>query len=244
MPIFRSKATCPRVNTATARRGGRLPGGAGRSSAVHNDELDPVVEVAHLRRLLDTQPGCLLRLAQDGTVLAANDAALMLLGERSRADALGRDFALWIPPDQQDRWKAFANGVVQGSRSSIECDIQVPSGSRQPILVHATPLTDHPDGTPSMIVVARVISTQRQLEAAAHELKRQLQERDAELQVRRQALVAAEAARAAADAKSARALADVRQLEIALEGLAKKRQPAVSGAPRVVAGTGRGEEGR
>jgi PAS domain S-box-containing protein len=211
---------------------------------VNNDELDPVVEVAHLRHLLDMQPGCLLRLADDGTVLAANDAALMLLGERSRADALGRDFALWIPPDQQDRWKAFAGGVVSGSRSSIECDIQVPSGARQPILVHATPLTDHPDGARSMVVVARVISTQRQLEAAAHELKRQLQERDAEIQARRQALVAAEAARAAADAQCARALADVRQLEIALEQLARRRQPTVRETARVSASAGRTEEGR
>jgi PAS domain S-box-containing protein len=211
---------------------------------VNNDELDPVVEVAHLRRLLDIQPGCLLRLAEDGTVLAANDAGLMLLGDRSRAEALGHDFASWIPPDEQDRWNAFASGVVKGSRSSIECDIQVPSGARQPILVHATPLADHPDGTPSMLVVARVISTQRQLEAAAHELKRQLQERDAELQVRRQALVAAEAARAAADAKCARALADVRQLEIALEQFARRRQPATSEVPAVPVQAARSEEGR
>lgn len=210
---------------------------------MNNHELDPAVEVIHLRRLLDTQPGCLLRVAEDGTVLAANDAALMLLGERSPADALGRDFALWIPLGQQGRWREFAAGVVNGSRSSIECDIQVPSGARQPILFHAVPLPDHPDGTPSMMVAARVISTQRQLEAAAYEFKRQLQERDAELQARRQALVAAEAALAAADAKCARALADVRQLELALDQLAKRRQPAV-GEAAVAAAQGRGEEGR
>jgi hypothetical protein len=191
---------------------------------VNNQELDPSVEVVHLRRLLDIQPGCLVRLAADGTVLAANDAALMLLGERSRAEALGRDFALWIPPDQLDRWRTFTLGVVQGSPSSIECDIAGPSGVRYPTLFHAVPLADHPDGMASMAVAARVISAHRQLEAAIDELTEQLCERTAEIQKRDEALATAEDARRATEADCTRALADVRQLEMALAEFGKRQQ--------------------
>ncbi len=198
-------------------------------SPVNSQEPDPSVEVVHLRRLLDIQPGCLMRVGADGTVLAANDGALMLLGGRTPAEALGRDFALWVPPEQHERWRAFTLAVVQGSPSSIECDIAAPSGDRYPTLFHGIPLTDHPDGVASMAVAARVISAQRQLEAAIGELTGQLNERGAQLQGRDEALAAADDARRAAEANCARALADVRQLELALNEFAN-RQPQVSAA--------------
>jgi len=139
-----------------------------------------VVEVTHLRRLLDTQPSCLMRLGADGTVLAANDAALKLIGVTSGAQVLGRDFSVWVPSDQRDRWTAFTDGVVQGYPASVECEIAAPSGDRQPTLFHGVPLTDHPDGVASMAIAARAVSGQRQLEATVIELEEQLRERDGE----------------------------------------------------------------
>ena len=231
------------------------------------------MEVAHLRRLLEIQPGCLMRLSADGTVLAANDAALTLLGVTSGAQALGRDFAAWVAPDQVDRWRAFAIGVVRGCPASLECDITAPGGDRHPTLLHGVPLPEHPDGVASMAVAARAVSGQRQLEAAIVELEEQLRERDderrsararlaemeasrrqlvgtvaglearlqereaesdeqgrrlhqlaADLQARDEALAEADAARRAAELDCARALADVRQLEMALEGFAARHQ--------------------
>lgn len=67
---------------------------------------------------------------------------------------------------------------------------------------------------------------QRQLEAAVDELRKEVDERGRALQARDDALEAAEAARATAEAKCAGALADVRQLEIALDGFAKRQQQA------------------
>jgi hypothetical protein len=240
---------------------------------VIDQDLEPSVEVAHLRRLLDIQPSCLMRVSAAGTVLAANDAALTLLGVTSGAQALGRDFAAWVPPDQVDRWRAFAIGVVRGFPSSIEFDITAPGGDRHPTLLHGVPLPEHPDGVASMAVAARAVSGQRKLEAAVVELEEQLRERDEELlsarvrlaeleasrrllvervaaleaglqereaesdeqgrrlrqlaadvQARDEALAQADAARRAADADRARALVDVRQLEMALEGFAARQQ--------------------
>jgi PAS domain S-box-containing protein len=239
---------------------------------VQNQELDPSVEVAHLRRLLDTQPVCLMRLAADGTVLAANDAALALLGVASGAGALGRNFANWVPSDQRERWRAFTVGVVQGGPASIECELVAQSGDRHPMLFHGVPLTEHPDGVVSMAVSARAVAGQRQLETAIVELEERLLERDAErikararlaeaedgrrqlaekvdmlearlrareagsederqlrqlradLEARDEALAAADAARRTAEANGAKALADVRQLEVALEEFAARQQ--------------------
>jgi chromosome segregation ATPase len=213
-----------------------------------------------------------MRMGADGTVLAANDAALALLGVTSGAQALGRDFAVWVPPDQRDRWRAFAIGVAQGYPASIECDITAPSGDPHPTLFHGVPLSEHPDGVASIAVAARAVSAQRQLEAAIVELEEQLRERDAErltararlaeaeacrrqqvetvaalearleereagsdeegrlgqlsadLGARDEALAAADAARRTAEASCARALADVQQLEMALEGFAARQQ--------------------
>jgi len=239
---------------------------------VNNPELEPSVEVAHLRRLLDIQPSCLLRLGADGTVLAANDAALALLGATSGAQALGRDFTAWVPLFQRDQWREFAVGVAQGGSASIECDITPAASDPRPTLFHGVPLPDHPDGVPSMAVSARAVAGQRQLEAAVAELEEQLHERNAELlraterlgeleahrlrleetaaalearlqareagpdeegrlaqlsadlRVRDEALAAADAARLAAEANCARAIADVRQLEMALEAFASRQQ--------------------
>jgi hypothetical protein len=243
---------------------------------VNIQELEPQVEVTHLRHLLDTQPSCLMRLGADGTVLAANDAALKLIGATSVAQVLGRDFSAWVPSDQRDRWTAFTTGVVQGYPASVECEIAAPSSDRQPTLFHGVPLTDHPDGVSSMAVAARAVSGQRQLEAAVIELEEQLRQRDAErfkararlaesesrqrelaekvealeaslrlpgadaehnevvrrleaeIEARDTALGAAEAARRAAETKAAQALADVQQLEVALDGFAARQKQMVA----------------
>ena len=50
---------------------------------------DKAVEARHLRRLLDTQPSCLMRVASTGEILAANDAAVELLGAGERKLTLG-----------------------------------------------------------------------------------------------------------------------------------------------------------
>ena len=121
-----------------------------------------------------------MRLAADGTVFAANDGALALLGVKSAARALGQRFTAWLPPDEHERWRAFCAGVLTGASASIECDITGSPGNRHAVLFHAVLLAEDPDGRPSMAVAARAVSAQRQLEAAIVELEMQLRERDKE----------------------------------------------------------------
>jgi hypothetical protein len=185
-------------------------------------------------------------------VFAANDAALALLGVKATAQALGQRFTRWLPPEQHERWREFCAGVLTGASASIECEMHTPTGERHPVLFHGVPLCDHPDGTPSMAIAARAVSGQRQLETAIVRLEAQMRERDRDLvqarartveaeSLRRQidqlrsdidareaALAAAEAAREAAEIERGRALADLRQLELALEAFAARQKRAVS----------------
>ena len=121
-----------------------------------------------------------MRLAADGTVFAANDGALALLGVKSAAGVLGQRFTAWLPPDEHERWRAFCASVLTGASASIECDITGSPGHQHPVLFHAVLLADDPGGRPSMAVAARAVGAQRQLESAIVELEMQLRERDEE----------------------------------------------------------------
>ena len=187
---------------------------------MNNPAVDPSVEVAHLRRLLDIQPGCLMRIGADGTILAASDAALRLIGVASGAEALGRDSADFISPGLRGRWRTFVAGVARGCPASMECEIAASTGARHTTLFHGVPIPDHPDGVASLAVAARAVSAQRHLETAMLGLEEQLYERDAECAGALERL-------AEAEAKCARALEDLQQLEIALEAFASRQQQIV-----------------
>jgi PAS domain S-box-containing protein len=132
---------------------------------------EPSTEAQHLRRVLDTQPACLMRVGIDGHLLAANDAALALLGVADRSVALGATLMTWMAPQDCDRWRHFAERVVAGTRSSLECDLKTSDGETHNVVFHSVPLMDHADGVPSMILAIRDVS-------AVHRLEMALQERE------------------------------------------------------------------
>jgi PAS fold len=130
---------------------------------------DPSNEAQHLRRVLDTQPACLMRVGTDGCLLAANDAALALLGVEDRNVALGATLMTWMAPEHHDRWRHFAERVVAGTRSSLECDLKTSDGAAHQVILHSVPLLDHTDGVPSMILSIRDVSAVHRLESALQE---------------------------------------------------------------------------
>ena len=135
-------------------------------SATPRQVDDHAAEAIHLRRLLDTLPSCLMRVGADGFVLAANDAALGLLGDRDLGHVLGSMVTVWIVTEHHDRWREFAATVASGTRCSLECDLIDLSGNHRTVLFHGVPLIDHPDGVPSIMLGARDISASRRLEVA------------------------------------------------------------------------------
>jgi PAS domain S-box-containing protein len=142
------------------------------------------VEALHLRRLIEQQPACLLRVGIDGLLLAVNGAALRLFGGETLAQVLGTKLTKLIMPRQHEEWEEFAARIRDGASASIECDLIDLSGTRRSILLQGVPLLDHADGVPSMILTARDISAPRRLEAALREREsgRELDDLQKELQ--------------------------------------------------------------
>jgi PAS domain S-box-containing protein len=193
----------------------------------------PAAEAEHLRRLLDKQPSCLMRVGADGELLAANDASLRLLGVESLGDALGKPINRWLPPDQHTHWAAFSAQVVGGSPSSIECDIHTAAGERRVARFHGISLSDHPDGVASMVLSARDAMDRRRLERSLNEMaadrERILAESEAERAKVREGLEAlraqylGELQRAAREAAQRQAEALREEHDAVLRGLESQR---------------------
>jgi len=123
-------------------------------------------EAAHLRRFIETQPFCLMRVGIDGGVLAANEAALGLLGARDLSQVLGSNVIKWMVSGAEDHWRQFSARVAIGAASSFECQLTDLTGTPRTVLLQGVPLLEHPDGVPSMILGARDISTSLRIEDA------------------------------------------------------------------------------
>jgi len=152
-------------------------------------------EALHLRRLLEKQPGCLMRVGIDGLLLAANDAAVRLLGADTLAQVLGGKLTDRIIRRHQELWTDFADRIRGGTSGSFECDINDLAGNRRNILLQGVPLLDHADGIPSMILAARDTSTRRRLETALR--SRDVSQELGELQQQLEGQVFAERSRSA-----------------------------------------------
>lgn len=125
---------------------------------------DANANAPHLQRLIEKQPSCLMRVNLDGVLLAANDAALSLLGASETLQVLGKPLTEWVVPEHQLMWSEFSAVVASDAARSLECDFTDLSSTRRTLLLHGVPLLDHPDGTPSIILGARDVSRLRQLE--------------------------------------------------------------------------------
>ena len=110
-----------------------------------------------------------MRIGADGLILAANDAALALLGAQEPAQALNKFMTAWIVPAQMAEWRNFATTVTNGTPLSVECNLTDLSGIVRHVSFHGVPMIDHADGIPSLILGARDVTSLRRIEAALHE---------------------------------------------------------------------------
>ena len=121
-------------------------------------------EATYLRRLIETQPVCLLRVRRDDVVLACNNAGLSLLGREQLAEVLDQTIVVHIAPECHEAWVEFTDRVWTHGAGSLECRLAQQSDDSRTVLFHATALRDHPDGHESLLVAARDTTAVRRLE--------------------------------------------------------------------------------
>lgn len=125
----------------------------GARDAARSSQRETIArEVRHLRRLLDTQPACLLRVSADGDLLAVNDAGLRLFGVSDRKRLLGQRLARHLGPDAQDALTRFLATVREDAEGSIERHVIAEDGTCFPVVFHGAPVIDPPDGIPSVLL--------------------------------------------------------------------------------------------
>ncbi len=131
--------------------------------------IEPRVEAAHLRRLIESQPTCLMRVGLDGGLLAVNDAAQKMLGVAGLTAVLGTFMGERVAPAHRQAWRTFADRLATGKSGSLECVLLDLTGAERTILMQGVPLLDHPDRVPSMILALRDVTSAQKIETVAVE---------------------------------------------------------------------------
>src|SRR5258706_1541242 len=123
----------------------------------------PSPDASYLRRLLDRQPACLVRVRLDGVLLACNDAALSLFDVATLGGILKTDLTHRLVAADRAKWQEFTTRVWANGAASLECQLVRTDGAR-PVVVQGVALKDHPDGVDSMLLSFRDQSQRHRLE--------------------------------------------------------------------------------
>ncbi|MBM3818387.1 MAG: hypothetical protein FJW14_05130 [Acidimicrobiia bacterium] len=132
-------------------------------------ETDLGAEVERLRTLLERQPSCLMRVGVDGTILAASDAAVSLLGARGLVFVLDTSLVERLADNGPQVWADLVGRVRQSGSASAECEMNDLTGLRRDVVLQGVSHPPHPDGIESMVVVVRDVSMARRLEESLRE---------------------------------------------------------------------------
>jgi PAS domain S-box-containing protein len=123
----------------------------------------------HLRRIIETQPVCLTRLAADGTFLAVNDAALQMLGASRPDQVLATSVLDRVEFDHQAAMADFLARMAVGERGSMEVGLTALDGVTRAIQLQAVGMTAPVDGLASVLCSVRDVSEMHRLEHAVVE---------------------------------------------------------------------------
>jgi PAS domain-containing protein len=112
--------------------------------------LTPSSDASYLRRLLERQPACLIRVRLDGVLLACNDAALSLFGVGARRAVLNTNLTDRIVPAQRTKCQEFMTRCWANGAASVECHLVIPDDNARPVLVQGVALKNHSDSFESL----------------------------------------------------------------------------------------------
>jgi PAS domain S-box-containing protein len=147
----------------------------------------------HLRRIIETQPVCLSRVAADGTFLAVNEAALHMLGAQRLEEVLSTSLLDRVAPDHQRGLADFLAGVSAGERGSTEAAVTALDGVTRSLQVQGVGVTAPVDGLASVLCTFRDVTEVRRLEHALFEGALREEALSATLETTREQLAAAAA---------------------------------------------------
>ena len=95
-----------------------------------------------LQLMLETGPGCIKRVAADGTLLHMNSAGLNLIEAHTEEDALGRCVFDLVLPDHRSAFEQMHQHVMEGKSGTLQFKIQGMQGTERWMETYATPFNN------------------------------------------------------------------------------------------------------
>ena len=92
--------------------------------------------------MLTTGPGCIKRVAADGTLLSMNQAGLQFIEADSEQEALGCSVFDLVLPEYRSAFESLHRDVLQGAAQTFQCEIQGLKGARRWMETYAMPFNN------------------------------------------------------------------------------------------------------
>lgn len=92
-----------------------------------------------LNLIFKTGPGCIKRVAADGTLLHINPAGLELIEAENEKEVLGHSVFELVVPEHLDAFKQMHQEVIQGKKQTLQFEVQGIKGTRSWIESYAVP---------------------------------------------------------------------------------------------------------
>lgn len=141
---------------------------AGSQDVSHGNraEEERSKQEALLRLMLNTGPGCIKRVAADGTLLHMNPAGLKMIEACREHDALGRSVFDLVLPEHRAAFMRMHQEVIQGAAQTLQFEIQGLQGTRRWMETHAVPFRNPVAGGTEHLAMTYDITERKQAERA------------------------------------------------------------------------------
>lgn len=132
--------------------------------------------------MLSTGPGCIKRIAADGTLQQINPAGLKLIEADCEEDALGLSVFNLVVPEHRAAFMEMHRDVINGCARTLQFEILSLRGTRRWMEAHAVPFQNPVIGQTEHLAVAHDITeryrAEEALRASEEQLRKVLEERE------------------------------------------------------------------
>jgi len=132
--------------------------------------------------MLSTGPGCIKRLAADGTLRQMNPAGLKLIEADCEKDALGLSVFMLVAPEHRVAFVEMHRDVINGCMRTLQFEIVGLRGTRRWMETHAVPFQNPVTGQTEHLAVTHDITeryrSEEALRTSEEQLRKVLEERE------------------------------------------------------------------
>ncbi len=128
-----------------------------------------------LHLIFETGPGCIKRIAADGTLLHINPAGLELIEAEYASEVLGHSVFDLVVPEHLDAFKQMHQEVIQGKKRTLQFEVQSIKGTRSWIETYAVPFKNPITNEVEHLAVTHDITKRKQADLDLVERNRMLE---------------------------------------------------------------------